>query len=167
MKFGLIKQQNKLNTHPELNCFKGGRMTAFLPMTQYRPVLTLAKSPRIIAPVWTITLPFSTMFWEPQMTVCRLTLFPEALNIQNMVCLHIKYYNFGKQNVTVSTYSSLLYNVSWTSINICFCVSFFRCEYWRKCKNDNKLEEWNVKFKCQNDSVRLFCSVVHFGRWKT
>lgn len=71
------------NTHPELNCFSGGRMTAFLPITQYRPVLTLAKSPRIIAPVWTITLPFRTIFCEPQMTVCRLTLFPDAFNVNN------------------------------------------------------------------------------------
>lgn len=77
------KQENSYTheykvTHPELNCFNGGRMTAFLPMTQNRPVLTLAKSPRIIAPVCTITLPFNTIFWEPHITVCRLTLLPEA-----------------------------------------------------------------------------------------
>lgn len=71
--------QNPLeNTHPELNCLNGGRTTAFWLITQYRPVLTFAKSPRIIAPVWTITLPFNTIFCDPHSTVFLLTLFPEA-----------------------------------------------------------------------------------------
>uniref|UniRef100_A0A8W7PET9 Uncharacterized protein n=1 Tax=Anopheles coluzzii TaxID=1518534 RepID=A0A8W7PET9_ANOCL len=58
-------------------------------MTQYRPVRTAAKSPRMMAPLCTITFPWRTMFCEPHSTVWRLTLLPEA----------------------VSTYSSLLYAV--------------------------------------------------------
>lgn len=63
---------------PLLNCLYGGRMTEFLPITQYLPVRTLARSPRMMAPLCTITLPFKIMFWEPQSTVWRLTLLPEA-----------------------------------------------------------------------------------------
>lgn len=58
---------------PLLNCLKGGRMTEFFEIIQYRPVLTFAKSPRTIAPLSTMTFPCSTMFWLPQSTVCRFT----------------------------------------------------------------------------------------------
>lgn len=58
---------------PLLNCLKGGRMTEFFEIMQYRPVLTFARSPRTIAPLSTITLPWRTIFWLPQSTVCRFT----------------------------------------------------------------------------------------------
>uniref|UniRef100_A0A182QSG0 Uncharacterized protein n=1 Tax=Anopheles farauti TaxID=69004 RepID=A0A182QSG0_9DIPT len=47
---------------------------------QYRPVRTAARSPRMMAPLCTITLPCRTMFCEPHRTVCRLTLLPEAVS---------------------------------------------------------------------------------------
>lgn len=69
-----------VKTNPVLNCLNGGLITAFWLITQYLPVFTFAKSPRIIAPVCTITLPLRTMFCEPHKTVLRLTLFPDAFN---------------------------------------------------------------------------------------
>lgn len=65
-------------THPLLNCLNGGLITAPFPTTEYLPVRTAAKSPRIIAPLWTITFPCKTIFCEPHNTVCRLTLLPDA-----------------------------------------------------------------------------------------
>lgn len=55
-------------------------MTEPLLIIQNLPVFTLAKSPLIIASLWTITFPCSTMFWDPHSTVCLLTLLPEAYN---------------------------------------------------------------------------------------
>lgn len=65
-------------TYALLNCLKGGRTTAPLLITQYLPVLTLARSPRIIAPLCTITLPWRIIFCDPQSIVCLLTLLPDA-----------------------------------------------------------------------------------------
>lgn len=71
--------------YPELNCLNDGLITAFLSIMQYLPVLMFAKSPLIIASVWTMTLPFRTIFWEPQSIVWRLTLFPEVYFFRNYV----------------------------------------------------------------------------------
>lgn len=49
-------------TDPLLNFLNGGLMMAFLLIMQYRPVLTLAKSPLIIASDCTITRPCKTIF---------------------------------------------------------------------------------------------------------
>jgi hypothetical protein len=65
-------------TYPLLNLLKGGRMMTFFSIMHCLPIRTLAKSPRIITPSLTIDFPFITMFWDPQRTVLRLTLFPEA-----------------------------------------------------------------------------------------
>ncbi|KAH9417407.1 hypothetical protein DERP_007405 [Dermatophagoides pteronyssinus] len=43
-----------MHTNPLVNFLNGGRITAFLLITQYRPTLTEAKSPRIIHPSCTI-----------------------------------------------------------------------------------------------------------------
>lgn len=72
----------KNNTNPLLNFLKGGLMTAPLLIIQNLPVLTLAKSPLMMASLWTITLPCSTIFWDPHRTVCLLTLLPEAYKHQ-------------------------------------------------------------------------------------
>lgn len=112
--------------YPVLNCLYAGRITAFWLITQYRPVRTFDKSPRMIAPVWTITLPLSTMFCDPHRTVFRLTLFPEAYRIAiemrklaneavSIQC-DTATYLLRRQINTVSIYSSLSYVRGITSI---------------------------------------------------
>lgn len=59
----------KAKFYPLLNFLNGGLTTAFFPITQYLPTLTFAKSPRTIAPLWTITFPCNTIFCDPQSTV--------------------------------------------------------------------------------------------------
>lgn len=71
--FNRINKKNQLpvfrNTHPLLNCLKGGLTTAPFPTTEYLPVRTPAKSPLIMAPLCTITFPCKMMFCEPHNTV--------------------------------------------------------------------------------------------------
>lgn len=115
--------------YPVLNCLYAGRMTAFWLITQYRPVRTFDRSPRIIAPVWTITLPFKTIFCDPHNTVFRLTLLPDACNDKNenkqfskwkRRKLQCSLVHFQSNHVfkfhTVSMYSSLSYVIGITSI---------------------------------------------------
>lgn len=64
--------------YPLLNFLNGGRTVTCLSMMHCLPILTLAKSPRIITPSRTIDFPLITIFWEPQRTVLLLTLFPDA-----------------------------------------------------------------------------------------
>lgn len=87
------------NTYAVLNCLNDGLITAFGLITQYLPVRTTAKSPRMIAPVCTITFPFNTICCDPHKTVFRLTLLPEAFKEMNSYeqrfsCKGIKYLPF-------------------------------------------------------------------------
>lgn len=51
--------------YPPLNFLHGGLTTDPRPTKQYRPILILARSPLIITPDCSMTLPLSMMFCEP------------------------------------------------------------------------------------------------------
>lgn len=101
-----IKKLTFLVTNPLLNFLKGGRMTAFLLIMQYLPVLTLARSPRMIASDWTIHFPFRTIFCEPHRTVWRLTLFPEVWKLTIVLSWHTVLPYFSKGTPSSSNLES-------------------------------------------------------------
>ena len=80
-------------SYPLLNFLNGGRITAVEEITQWRPTRTFARSPLIMTPFCTITLPLKTIFWDPHNTLSLLTLFPVACKdyVGNEILCRLKY----------------------------------------------------------------------------